>query len=119
LPEAHLDRELIYDAILNIVDNAVDACSTQENAAVSIRVSADADANMAEVCIRDNGPGIPPDIRERVFEEFFTTKGKRGTGLGLSGARHIVEAHDGTLELSSQPGETVFCLKLPLDPARF
>jgi PAS domain S-box-containing protein len=118
LPLVELDREGIYDAVLNIVDNALEACAKANGGTVAIHLRADEPANAAEILIRDNGPGIPDDIRERVFEQFFTTKGSQGTGLGLSGARRIVLAHGGDLTLQTRIGETVFALRLPLDRSR-
>jgi signal transduction histidine kinase len=62
----------------------------------------------------DNGPGIPDDIRKKIFEPFFSTKGSKGTGLGLSVARKTVEEHYGTLVLDTTPGQGItFILTLP------
>ena len=71
----------------------------------------------ARVDVSDNGTGIPTDIRERVFDSFFTTKDVgHGTGLGLATARRIVvDRHDGTLSLDSEPGGTTFHVWLPLN----
>lgn len=64
--------------------------------------------------IANGGAEIPPEAREKVFDLFFTTK-ERGSGIGLAVSKKIVEAHNGTLELESRPGETVFTVRLPLE----
>jgi signal transduction histidine kinase len=72
------------------------------------------------IAITDNGPGMPEEIRKRIFEPFYTTKSVgSGTGLGLSIAYFIItENHNGTLDVSSTPGEgTTFTLRLPLTQA--
>ena len=73
------------------------------------------DSDCALVDITDDGPGIPPEIRDRVFDSFFTTKDVgQGTGLGLATARRIVvDRHDGTLTFDSSPGRTTFHVWLP------
>jgi signal transduction histidine kinase len=64
--------------------------------------------------IGDNGPGIPPDIQGRIFDPFFTTKGVgEGTGLGLDIVQRIVRNHAGSIRLESQPGKTLFQVRLP------
>src|SRR4030095_10877171 len=70
-----------------------------------------------EVDIADNGPGIPPEVRDRIFEPFFTTKPVgEGTGLGLDTVRRIVEERqNGSITFDSEPGRTVFRVRLPLD----
>jgi signal transduction histidine kinase len=77
-------------------------------------VTVDAEDGMCRVTVRDSGPGIPADVRERIFTPFFTTKA-RGTGLGLPTAKRIVEAHGGSIAVRSQPGEgTTVEVVLPL-----
>ena len=63
--------------------------------------------------IEDNGPGIPNEIKDKILQPFFTTKkGTQGTGLGLSITNDIVKAHAGSMDIDSQPGQTVFKIKL-------
>ena len=72
----------------------------------------------AEFCIRDNGPGIPEDLRQKVFEPFMTTKAPgKGTGLGLSLTADILIRHGGSIKLDTEEGEfTEMCVQLPLEP---
>jgi signal transduction histidine kinase len=96
----------------NLLDNAIDALG--ERGTITITTSLDGDC--VEVEIADDGPGIPPGTIERVFDPFFTTKSVgKGTGLGLDTARRIVvDRHDGSLTLASEPGATKFTVRLPL-----
>ena len=73
-----------------------------------------------EIRIRDNGDGIPPDVADRIFNPFFTTKPTdRGTGLGLAISNDIVRQHGGSIEVNSQPGDfTEMTVKLPLEPTQ-
>jgi signal transduction histidine kinase len=64
--------------------------------------------------ITNGGAGIPDDVKDKIFDLFFTTK-ERGSGIGLAVSKRIVEAHSGTLEFESRPGETVFTVRLPLE----
>jgi signal transduction histidine kinase len=99
----------------NLLDNAIDALGDSGEITIVTR----RDGACAEVDIADNGPGIPPEMSDRVFEPFFTTKDVgRGTGLGLDTARRIlVDRHGGSLTLESRPGRTVFRARLPIDAA--
>jgi two-component system OmpR family sensor kinase len=70
------------------------------------------------VRVSDEGPGIPPENQERIFDRFYRvddsrTRGNGGTGLGLAVVRSLVEAHDGTVEVESVPGRTTFVMRLP------
>jgi signal transduction histidine kinase len=96
----------------NLIDNAIGALG--ETGTITLTTHRDNDC--AVVIVADDGPGIPPEIQDRVFEPFFTTKGVgQGTGLGLETARRIVgEGHGGSLSLDSQPGKTVFTVRLPM-----
>ncbi|MGZ4311310.1 MAG: ATP-binding protein [Solirubrobacteraceae bacterium] len=100
----------------NLLDNAIDAVGESGHITITTR----ADGDCAEVDIADDGPGIPTEIRDRVFQPFFTTKEVgSGTGLGLDTARRIVvDRHHGSLTLESRPGRTVFRARLPINGAR-
>ena len=80
----------------------------------TIRVSVTADDGRCQITFSDSGPGIPQDVREKVFTPFFTTK-SRGTGLGLPTARQLVEAHAGTIRVDCpSAGGTVVAVQLPI-----
>ena len=96
----------------NLIDNAVDAMDGQGRIAITARVR-DADL-VVEVC--DNGPGMPAEVRERIFEPFYTTKPPgSGTGLGLHISYTVVARHGGRIDVRSRPGETCFAVSLPLE----
>ena len=104
------DTELLRIVFLNLLLNAAHAM----NGRGAIRIDVDAADGMARVTIADTGPGIPEDVRPRLFQPFFTTKA-RGTGLGLSTARRLLEAQRGTIELSWPPaGGTTVIVRLPV-----
>lgn len=106
------DSYYLRQALDNLVRNAREAMSAQDDARLA--VSVEREAGEAVVRIADNGPGIPPDRLERVFQPFVSTKGK-GMGLGLAICREIVEAHAGRLEVETEVGRgTTFTLRLPL-----
>ena len=68
----------------------------------------------AEIRIGDTGPGIPPELREKIFRLYFTTK-PQGSGIGLAMTYRIVQLHDGAIDFTSEPGKgTTFFLRLPL-----
>jgi signal transduction histidine kinase len=96
----------------NLLDNAIDALG--ESGTITIRTRRDAGG--VRVVVSDDGPGIPDDIRDRIFDSFFTTKEVgHGTGLGLATVHQIVvDRHRGTVTVESQPGETAFSVWLPL-----
>ena len=98
----------------NIIDNAIDAIG-ERHGNIWILTKQEND-NQVMVEISDDGPGIPPDIQPRIFEQFFTTKGiGKGTGLGLSiSYRIVVEMHKGDISFTSKPGDTRFEIRLPM-----
>jgi signal transduction histidine kinase len=99
----------------NLIDNALDAVS--EGGRVEVRARRDGKRVVVEVT--DDGPGIPAEIRERIFDPFFSTKDVgKGVGLGLDLVRRTVERHDGEIEVASQPGRTVFRVRLPAEGMR-
>jgi len=100
----------------NLLDNAIDAVAP---ATGRVTIRGRGEDGMVVVEVRDDGPGIPPALADRVWEPFFTTKevGK-GTGLGLDVARRVaVDQHGGELLMSSSPGDTRFVVRLPLTTA--
>jgi two-component system, LuxR family, sensor kinase FixL len=109
-PPIRGDAELLKIVIQNLLLNSAHA--TEGRGTVGITVSADADS--CSIAVADTGTGIPPDVREKLFTPFFTTK-VRGTGLGLSTAKRLIEAHGGTIAISCPPaGGTAVVLRLPL-----
>lgn len=104
----------------NILDNASDALADRikdGSAEITIRTRREGDFVVVE--IGDNGPGIPTEIQDRIFEAFFTTKPPgKGTGLGLDiSYRIVVHRHRGDLRVTSRPGQTTFVVKLPINNA--
>jgi signal transduction histidine kinase len=98
----------------NLIDNAADAMG--QDGKLGIRTARENDFVLVE--IRDNGPGIPEEIRSRIFEPFFTTKGVgAGTGLGLDFVYRIVTSMHGLVSVNSQPGDTRFEVRIPINAA--
>ena len=103
------DPDMLRAALLNLTMNAYQAAPATD---VDIHVAADSAACRISVC--DRGPGIPPDVRERVFEPFFTTRAG-GTGLGLAIVKRLLELQDGSIAWSERPdGGTIAEVKLPI-----
>lgn len=102
----------------NLIDNAIDALNegTPDGTPPQITIRTCQKGNYLQIEIEDNGPGIPPDIKNRILEPFFTTKPMgKGSGLGLDVVRQIVEKrHSGTMMVESIPGQTCFCVLLPI-----
>lgn len=113
LPPLHADRVQIEQVILNLLRNAVDAISKPPGI-VSLRLEA-IEGRAVRVAIADTGDGIPPELGERIFAPFFTTK-ISGLGMGLSISRTIIEAHGGRLWADANAGAgSTFSFTLPLD----
>jgi nitrogen fixation/metabolism regulation signal transduction histidine kinase len=110
-PRVRGDRRLLERAVLNLLENALQAVGERGEIAVSLG-SRD---GRVELAIEDDGPGLDPEIRARVFEPFFSTK-TGGSGLGLALVKKIAEDHGGGVTLTSQAGErTRALLWLPAD----
>jgi len=106
-----IDERMLSQVIENLVSNALQAVDGK-GTRVIVESRIEPEAVVLEV--RDDGPGVPPALREEIFEPFVTTK-TRGTGLGLPIARKNVAAHDGTLTLGTAPeGGASFRVQLPL-----
>lgn len=113
LPKPMIHVGAMNQVFTNLIDNALDALEGRSDAVLEIRTKSDREFIL--VYIVDNGPGIQPAIQEKIFDPFFTTKpvGK-GTGLGLEIVRQIVSQHNGKVTLTSTPGETAFCVCIPI-----
>jgi signal transduction histidine kinase len=102
------DGDQIRQVLVNLLINAEQAM----NGAGLIRVEGETAADGLIVRVRDDGPGVPAEVRYRIFEALFTTKAK-GSGLGLALCRRILEAHQGTIELEPSDSGASFLLRIP------
>jgi signal transduction histidine kinase len=115
MPPVPVDPDGIHQVINNILLNAIQAAPKQTGH-VSVSVRLEPDDGEVVVSIGDNGPGIEPEMREKIFDPFDSSKGHGGTGLGLAAARKIMSELGGRIELQSTVGEgTVFRVHLPLE----
>jgi len=110
------DPRSLENVFTNLISNALEAMAeTGDTLAIkAIRVQEINGHPAVEISVSDNGPGIPGDIKARIFEPFVTTR-KMGTGLGLAITKQIVNAHKGSIKVDSFPGGTVFTVQLPAD----
>ncbi len=113
LPVLEGDARAINQVFLNLLKNAAEAL---EGRGGIVTVSAVVDGAWVVVRVRDDGPGVAPELHTRLFEPFYSTKeAGRGTGLGLSISRRIVNDHGGSIEVESAPGQgTTFSIRLPV-----
>jgi signal transduction histidine kinase len=110
---ASVDEGLLRQVLINLIKNAAEACGEQPS---HIVVGVEEAGPDALVSVQDDGPGIPPELQERIFEAYFTTKHtgpSPGMGLGLAVCQKIVMDHAGKMSVRSRPGETVFTIRLP------
>jgi signal transduction histidine kinase len=113
LPTVPCDSEGIHRALLNVVTNALDAVEWVASPRVEVKVRVD--GTRAEIAVEDNGPGVPADQRESIFKPFVSSKGSRGTGLGLPVSRKILREHGGDLVVEDAPGGGArFVMRIPV-----
>ena len=115
MPRVYCDAAQIEQVLLALVTNAIDAMP--RGGTLWLRTRCLSDSDEAEIQVRDDGSGIPPEILPRIFEPFMTTKeGGQGVGLGLAVSHSIVEAHRGKITVQSEVGRgTTFTITLPLN----
>ena len=112
MPPVRLDAEQIRRVVINLIDNAVEAMDRRGT--ITIETRHDADNALARVIIADDGPGIPPEDRDKLFMPYYSTK-RRGSGLGLAIVRRIVAEHGGSIEVGDNaPRGARFTIELPL-----
>ncbi len=111
IPPLELDREQIKRVLMNLLDNAVTAVDGRGE--VKLTTGYDRDRGVVTLEVADNGPGLAPEIKNRIFEPYFSTK-QNGTGLGLTIVSQIVEDHRGYIRASAnEPRGTRFTIELP------
>jgi signal transduction histidine kinase len=108
------DSEGLHKALLNIVSNAIDALLDTSDAKITLSTQLETNGLWAQLIVQDNGPGITQDIQANIFKPFVSTKGSKGTGLGLAVSRKILREHGGDIIIHSEPGHGAkFVLRLP------
>jgi PAS domain S-box-containing protein len=113
LPEVLCDPTQMQQVFLNLIMNAGEAINGQGKITLSSRLSGE--SRFVEGLVIDNGPGISPDIIDKIFNPFFSTKGSRGTGQGLSVVKAIIEQQGGMIKVDSQVGKgTTFTVRMPV-----
>lgn len=119
LPPVIADRTQMATAVTNLVKNAVEAMDGKGRLTITLRArppTSQLERPHVELLIEDSGPGITPDVQDRLFMPYVTTKGSRGTGLGLALVHRIVMEHEGAIEAGpAEDGGAAFVLRLPLD----
>jgi signal transduction histidine kinase len=110
VPPATIDPGLMYQVVNNLVKNSMEAIADSG----SICVQGEIEAEHLRLTVQDTGAGMAPEILEQIFDPFFSTKGQKGTGLGLAVVKTIVEAHRGTIECRSELNQgTAVIVRLP------
>ena len=115
MPDLLFDPEGMHRAILNVLTNALDACEEVEGGQVSVATELNKEKKLVRVLIKDNGSGIPADEVDTMFTLFVSSKGSRGTGLGLSVSQKICTEHGGQIVVQSAAGTgSQFALEIPM-----
>jgi len=115
LPPVRLDPDQIRRVLINLIDNAIEALN--QRGLLVVETQHDAAAGVARIIVADDGPGIAPEERDKLFMPYYSTK-KRGSGLGLAIVRRIVAEHGGTVEVgANEPRGTRFVIELPCGDA--
>lgn len=115
LPEFFFDSDQLKRIVINLLDNAVDACKSQQSPQIRLKTQLlpNKDQDLVRVEISDNGPGIDKEVESKLFQPNYTTKSS-GTGLGLSIVKKMVEDHAGTIGLEQNLGVTTFYFIIPV-----
>jgi histidine kinase len=114
-----LDPAGIHSALSNLVSNAVEACSASDVAGHRITVSGRFEGGVLLMEVTDDGYGMPKEVKRKLFNRFYSTKGSKGTGLGLVITRKVIEEHGGTIRVESEPDRgTSFFIEIPLRSAQ-
>ncbi len=117
IKQASMDPQTIHRSLLNLITNAMDAClddpNTDKTFIISIKTYLGQN-NLFCIDVKDNGSGMTDDTQEKLFTSFFSTKGGKGTGIGMLLTKKLIEEHKGTISVKTNLGEgTTFTIKLP------
>jgi two-component system nitrogen regulation sensor histidine kinase NtrY len=118
VPRVRVDPEQMRRVVINLIDNAVEALvpvadAPERRGVITLETGHDATNGAVRIVIADNGPGIPPEDRDKLFMPYYSTK-RRGSGLGLAIVRRIVAEHGGSIEVGdNEPTGTRFTIELP------
>jgi signal transduction histidine kinase len=114
-----LDAEYVNTALINILDNAIDACIRDAGKSDKrVTFGMQADRRQVIFTVTDNGIGMDEKVRKKLFSLFYSSKGRKGTGLGLFIANKIISEHGGSIHVTSVPGSgSTFTIKIPKTPA--
>jgi signal transduction histidine kinase len=112
-----VDARQMEQVFNNLIKNSWEAMSQTYEPKITVKGRRDIDPKFVLVTVKDNGPGIPKEIQEKIWVSFFTTKGGiGGTGLGLSSVMQIVNQHGGSISLESEVGKgAMFSVRLPVE----
>jgi two-component system nitrogen regulation sensor histidine kinase NtrY len=115
LPRVQADPEQIKRVVVNLIDNAAEALEHSPLREIWVRTALDPDREMVELTVADSGPGVSPEVKEKLFVPYFSTK-RRGTGLGLAIVSRIVSEHHGYIRVEeNRPFGTMFIIELPVE----
>ena len=113
VPRVPVDGEQMRRVVINLVDNAIEAMD--QRGTIEIETHHDASNSLVRITVADDGPGIPPEERDKLFLPYYSTK-RRGSGLGLAIVRRIVIEHGGSIEVTANtPRGTRFVIELPCE----
>jgi signal transduction histidine kinase len=117
-PPMPMDPDGMHQVLMNLLSNALDAVQP-DTGLIRVTCRYDAEDKQMIMEVIDNGSGVPEPMMRHMFELFHSTKGNRGTGLGLAVAKKIISEHEGTIAVQSKQGEgTAFTVRIPIEHAR-
>lgn len=115
LPRVPLDPKAIHNALLNLVSNAIEACLETEGNSLEVKITTARRDGLLTFEVSDNGIGMDDEVKRKIFTSFFSTKGGRGTGIGLLATRKIIQEHRGEIRVTSRKGRgSTFTILLPI-----